>query len=108
MTSLAHIIRSASLFDFLFCVFFLPTGYLCTGTSDQGLVGHGGVEGQTYNAYHILIRCLALIVSRTLQCESKIKYFPRVATEYLHQLSATPNLVPYLKVCVRRDSTREE
>lgn len=40
-----------------------------------------------------------------LGCESKVKYFPRVATEYLHQFSATPNLVPYLKVCARCDST---
>ncbi|CAM9157676.1 unnamed protein product [Laminaria digitata] len=27
----------------------------------------------------------------------KVKYFPRVATEYLHHLSATPNLVSYLQ-----------
>ncbi|CAM9573160.1 unnamed protein product, partial [Hapterophycus canaliculatus] len=27
----------------------------------------------------------------------KIKYFPRVATEYLERFAATPNLVPFLK-----------
>lgn len=28
----------------------------------------------------------------------QVKYFPRVATEYLKHFAATPNLVPFLKV----------
>lgn len=28
----------------------------------------------------------------------QVKYFPRLATEYLDRFAATPNLVPYLKV----------
>lgn len=42
-----------------------------------------------------------LFLSRSLSVETvgdQVKYFPRVATEYLKHFAATPNLVPFLKV----------
>lgn len=33
--------------------------------------------------------------------KQQVKYFPRVATEYLEHFAATPALVPFLKVRLR-------